>query len=45
MIVQFGGAFFDTTPLSLITWIKIILIGTTVVIISEIVKVIQRKSA
>ena len=41
-IVQVGGAVFKTVPLSLDIWLKIIGIAFTVVLASEIVKLIKR---
>lgn len=42
LITQFGGNFFKTVPLSAIMWCKIILYSFTIIIFSEIVKLIKR---
>ena len=42
VITQFGGFVFGTVPLSLFMWVKIVLTALTVVIVSEIVKLIFR---
>lgn len=41
-ITQFGTAVFGTTPLGLVMWIKILLVGLTVIVISELIKVLSR---
>ncbi len=45
VITEFGGAFFATVPLSLITWVKIIGMSFTVIILSEIIKLFKRLGA
>ena len=42
LITQFGGAVFGTVPLSLMLWIKIVALAFTIILISEIVKIIKR---
>ena len=42
IITQFGGAFFGTVPLSFLMWCKIIAAGFSVLLVSEIVKLIKR---
>lgn len=42
IITQFGKAAFMTEPLSAITWLKIIGISFSVIVVSELVKLIQR---
>lgn len=42
LITQFGGVFFDTVPLGFGMWIKILLTGASVIVISEIIKWIKR---
>ena len=42
VIIQFCGAFFDTVPLSFSMWIKIFAVGISVVLLSEITKLISR---
>lgn len=42
VITQFGGLFFGTVPLSLTTWLKIIGVAATVIVVSELVKLIKR---
>lgn len=41
-ITQYGGLFFGTVPLGMGMWVKIILTGLTVVVLSEAVKLIKR---
>lgn len=43
IITQFGGVFFNTIALPISMWIKIILVGSLVILISEISKLIQRR--
>ena len=43
IIIQFLGMFFNTTPLSFGLWIKIILTAFTIILTSEIYKLIYRK--
>lgn len=43
VITQFGGVFFNTIALPISMWIKIILVGFLVILISEISKLIQRR--
>lgn len=45
VITQFAGALFGTAPLSLAIWVKIILIGFSVIVLSEIVKLILRATS
>ncbi len=42
LITQFGGAFFGTVPLPLTMWLKIIVTAFSVILLSELVKAIQR---
>lgn len=42
IITQFGGIVFGTVPLSLVMWGKILLTGLSVVVLSEIVKLVKR---
>lgn len=42
VITQFGGAFFNTTALSLVMWLKIIVLAFTVILISELTKQIVK---
>ena len=42
LITQFGGPAFNTNPLSLMMWLKILLTALSVLLISEIVKLIRR---
>lgn len=42
IITQFGGAFFGTVPLSAELWIKIVLLGASVVAVAEGIKLIER---
>lgn len=42
VITQFGGAFYETVPLTLDIWIKIIALSFTVIMASEIFKFIKR---
>lgn len=43
VITQFGAVFFNTIALPISMWIKIILVGFLVILISEISKLIQRR--
>lgn len=43
IIIQFAGAFFGTIPLDIMMWIKIFATSFSVVVISELVKLIWRK--
>ncbi|MEA5074551.1 MAG: cation-translocating P-type ATPase [Eubacterium aggregans] len=42
IITQYGGIFYGTIPLSLTMWLKIIGLGLSVIVVSEVVKAIQR---
>lgn len=42
IITQFGNAFFGTVPLSLGIWIKIVALGATVIVFSEVRRAIRR---
>lgn len=42
IITQFGGAFFGTVPLSFLMWCKIIVAAFSVILVSEIAKLIKR---
>lgn len=42
MITQFGGAFFGTVPLTAELWIKIVLLGASVVVVAETIKLAER---
>lgn len=42
VITQFGGLFFGTSPLDFITWVKIIAMSLSIVVISEFVKFVER---
>lgn len=39
VITQYGGAFFNTTPLPLDLWLKILAVGACIVVISELTKI------
>lgn len=41
VITQFGGPVFGTVPLDIMMWLKITLVGFSVVVISEIIKLVQ----
>lgn len=43
LIIQFAGAFFGTVPLNFIMWIKIFGLSCSVVVLSELVKLIWRR--
>lgn len=43
LITQFGGAIFDISPLPFLMWIKVTGVAVTVVIVSELIKCIQRR--
>ncbi|MEG0502207.1 MAG: cation-translocating P-type ATPase C-terminal domain-containing protein, partial [Cellulosilyticaceae bacterium] len=38
LITQFMGKFFNTTPLALEMWIKILLVSSSIVIVNEVIK-------
>lgn len=42
LIIQFAGAFFGTVPLSLMMWLKIFGVSISVVVLSELVKLVYR---
>lgn len=42
IIIQYAGAVFNVAPLSAITWLKVIATASSVVVFSEIMKVIRR---
>jgi len=42
VITQFGGAIFDTAPLSLVMWGKILICGASVIVLGEITRLIMR---
>lgn len=42
LIIQYAGAFFGTVPLDLVTWIKLFIISSSVIIFSEIIKLGMR---
>lgn len=43
LIIQFAGAFFGTIPLGLATWSKLIGLSFSVIVVSELVKLVLRK--
>lgn len=43
LIIQFAGAFFGTVPLGIIMWLKIFGLSFSVIIISEVVKLLIRR--
>lgn len=42
MLIQFGGFALHTTPLPLIMWVKIILLGASAVVVGEVLRFAQR---
>ena len=42
LIIQFGGAFFRTVPLPLDMWLKVFGVGATVIVVSELLRVVSR---
>jgi Ca2+-transporting ATPase len=42
VITQWGGILYNTVPLPLTIWLKIIALGFSVILVSELVKVVQR---
>ncbi len=42
LIIQFAGAFFGTVPLGLAIWVKLFGIGSSVVVLSELIKCVWR---
>lgn len=45
VITQWGGAFFRTVPLPFILWVKIIVTAASVILVSELIKLIKRRRA
>ncbi len=43
LIIQYGGAFFGTVPLSFAMWVKIVATAFSVIIVSELAKLVLRK--
>lgn len=43
VITQFGGILYNTVPLSLGMWVKIVTLGLSVIVVSEAFKLIKRK--
>lgn len=43
VITQFGGILYNTVPLSLTMWVKIVTLSMTVIVVSEAFKLIKRK--
>lgn len=43
IITQFGGVLFDTVPLPLSMWLKLIALAFSVILLSEVIKLIKRK--
>jgi len=44
IIIQFGGAFFGTVPLDVLMWLKLMAVASSVIFLSELVKIIWRKN-
>lgn len=42
VITQFGSAFFETIPLSFMMWVKIIVVAFSVIIVSEVIKLMKK---
>lgn len=42
LIIQYGGAFFKTVPLSLDMWLKIFAVGISVIVVSELFRVVRK---
>lgn len=42
VITQYGGLFYNTVPLSFNLWVKITLLGSTILIVNELAKAIER---
>lgn len=42
LIIQFAGAFFSTVPLPLVMWLKLFASALSVIVISELIKLILR---
>lgn len=42
LIIQFAGAFFGTVPLGLFMWLKLMGVGFSVIVVSELVKLLLR---
>lgn len=45
IITQFGGALFNTVALPLVMWIKIVAVASSIILVSEIIKLIIRKTS
>ncbi|MGL4570460.1 MAG: cation transporting ATPase C-terminal domain-containing protein, partial [Clostridium sp.] len=45
IITQFGGALFNTVALPLVMWIKIVAVAASIILVSEIIKLIIRKTS
>lgn len=43
LITQIGGPFFGTVALPIYMWIKIIIVSSSIILVSEVIKFIQRK--
>jgi Ca2+-transporting ATPase len=42
MIIQYGGAFFRTVPLPVDMWLKIFAVGSSVIVVSELLRLIMK---
>lgn len=42
LIIQFAGAFFTTIPLGINMWLKIFAVSASVIVLSEIIKLVRR---
>lgn len=45
LITQIGGPFFNTVALPISMWVKIILVSSSIILVSEVLKLVQRKFA
>ena len=43
IITQFGGSLFNTVPLDLMIWLKIVGIGILVIVLDEVIRYVERK--
>lgn len=45
LIIQFAGAFFGTIPLGITMWVKLLLLSFSVIVVSELIKIVLRQTA
>ena len=42
LITQFGGAVFDTVPLDVLSWLKVVGVALSVIVLDELVRLVRR---